>query len=82
MSDGTKYGNWMRYSTVGMEFIIIVGLFIGGGLWLDKRLGLMPLFTLIGSVAGFAGGLYRLIRRVKEIGDKVQPEDKGEGDGI
>lgn len=37
-----------------------VGLPIAGGVWLDLRYGLMPLFTLLGLVLGFGAGLSSL----------------------
>ena len=57
----------LRYSTIGVEFIALFCLFLGGGFWLDRRLEITPSFTLVGGAIGFAGGLYRMIRQVKTI---------------
>jgi hypothetical protein len=53
---------YFRYSTVGLQFFLSVGLFTGGGIWLDRRLGTVVLFTLAGLALGFSGGLYSLYR--------------------
>jgi F0F1-type ATP synthase assembly protein I len=52
-----------RYATVGTEFVATFGLFVAAGLWLDRRLSTLPIFTLASAALGFAGGLYRLIRQ-------------------
>ena len=57
-------GDPLRHIGVGVEFIATVGILLAGGLWLDNRFGLSPLFTLIGLALGFAAAMYRLIRAV------------------
>ena len=56
----------LRYASVGVEFILTFGLAMAGGLWLDGRLGTTPGFMLLGGAAGFALGLYRLIRQARD----------------
>ncbi|MBI4605829.1 MAG: AtpZ/AtpI family protein [Planctomycetes bacterium] len=53
---------YLRYSHVGLQFFISVALFTGVGIWLDRRLGTVVLFTLLGLVLGFGGGVYSLYR--------------------
>lgn len=53
---------YLRYSHVGLQFFLAVAMFTGGGIWLDRRLGTVVLFTLLGLVLGFGGGLYTLYR--------------------
>ena len=65
-----------RYSTVGMEFTLTFLSLLGGGVWLDKRIGTMPVYTLLGGGLGFAAGLYRLLRRVHEIRDAASRADR------
>ena len=58
---------------------MIIGVLMGGGYWLDTRLDTLPLWTLIGMAAGFAGALYRLIRQVRPMNRKETddtPEDE------
>jgi F0F1-type ATP synthase assembly protein I len=53
---------YLRYSHVGFQFFLAVGLLTAGGIWLDRRLGTVVLFTLLGLALGFAGGFLTLYR--------------------
>jgi F0F1-type ATP synthase assembly protein I len=76
--------NLWRYASAGMEFIITFGLLLGGGLMLDRWLKSLPAFTLVGALAGFAGGMMRLIkvgrdmqRDAKDAANKKDDGDAG-----
>ncbi len=56
--------SYMRFSHLGLQFAMTIALLTGGGVWLDGRLGTMPLFTLIGLFLGFGAGFYNLYRAV------------------
>ena len=58
---------YLKYSHVGVQFFLAVALCTGGGIWLDKRCGTVVLFTLVGLVLGFSGGLLSIYR---ELGPK------------
>lgn len=53
----------MAMGAAQMGFTVVACLF--AGLWVDRRLGTMPLFGLIGVVLGFASGIFFLVRLVK-----------------
>jgi len=59
------YGEGWTYVTHGITFAVAVALWALGGVWLDRRLGTMPLFTLIGTVGGMLLAGFWLIQRVK-----------------
>jgi F0F1-type ATP synthase assembly protein I len=64
---------YLRYSHLGVEFFLSVAIFTGIGIWLDRRLGTVVLFTLLGLALGFAGGLVALYRELfpgKEVSRK------------
>ena len=52
---------------VGFSTAISAIAFILGGLWLDKRFGFTPLFTLIGSALGLVVALYLVWQIVKPL---------------
>lgn len=56
-----------RYMHLGIQFSASVLLFVFAGVWLDKRINTLPLFTLIGLFGGFAVGVYFLWREAKEL---------------
>ncbi len=63
-----------RYSTIGLEFSILVGILGWLGYRLDRFLGLadrFPVFLLLGLFLGVYGGIYRMNRA---LGSK-SPED-------
>jgi F0F1-type ATP synthase assembly protein I len=39
---------------------VVVGLLIGH--WADERLGSLPILTIVGSLAGFASGVFSTVR--------------------
>jgi hypothetical protein len=57
---------YLRYSHLGLLFFVSVGLFTAGGIWLDRRLGTLVLFTLLGLAVGFTTGVYALYRELFE----------------
>ena len=52
----------MRYASAGIELVVIFGLWLLLGWWLDKRWNTSPAMILIGAVLGFGLGMYRMIR--------------------
>ena len=66
----------LRYTTIGTEFTVTVALLAGGGLWLDRRIGTTPAFTLVGLVLGFAIALVRLIRQARAAQRDVDADRK------
>lgn len=76
---------YLRYSHVGLQFLVAVGLPTAGGIWADQRLGTGVLLTLLGLVLGFAAGVYSLYREVYGFGErdrdsKAAPSPRESGD--
>jgi len=55
---------YLKYSHLGLQFCISVGLPTGVGIWADRRLGTGVLLTLTGLVLGFGAGVYALCYEV------------------
>ncbi len=47
-------GEGWVYVSHGITFAVVVTLSALGGVWLDGRLGTMPLMTLVGALGGTA----------------------------
>ena len=75
----------MQFSHLGVQFTLTVGLLFFGGFKLDDAWGTSPLFLLVGLAAGFAIGLYHLMRAVALLGSnrggKPQGDDRDRGGG-
>jgi F0F1-type ATP synthase assembly protein I len=69
-SHGNDTGsNYARLFGVGFAFILTVGIFTAIGFFLDRLLGTLPLFLIVGLGIGFAGGLYYVYLALKKLGD-------------
>jgi F0F1-type ATP synthase assembly protein I len=71
----------MQYASTGMELVVIFGLLLAGGLWLDYRLRTLPLFTLIGALAGFGLGLWRMIGDFRRAQREMRRDPDARRDG-
>ncbi|UCE02398.1 MAG: AtpZ/AtpI family protein [Candidatus Latescibacterota bacterium] len=56
--------DFLRYSHLGIQFVIILIAFALGGAWLDRRLGAGNLVTLAAIFAGAAIGFYVMYREI------------------
>ena len=61
MNDPEGLAGAARYVAVGTEFAVSVVAGVIAGYYLDGYLGTAPGFTLLFTLAGMGGGLYRLI---------------------
>jgi len=55
----------LRYSHLGIEYVIIVIAFAWGGAWLDRKVSAGGLVTLACIFAGAAIGFYRIYRETR-----------------
>ena len=58
---------YARFFGLGFAFIAVLGVLTAAGFFLDKLLGTLPLFLLLGLVIGFAGGLYYVYLALKKL---------------
>jgi ATP synthase protein I len=66
------YGNnvrndYARFIILGFTFILILGILTVAGFFLDRLLGTLPLFLLVGLGLGFAGGLYYIYLALQKL---------------
>lgn len=57
-------GKYLRYLNLGFQLFVSIGVFTFLGLWLDRKVGTTPLFTVLGLALGFAVGFYSLYREL------------------
>jgi len=58
------------YMGMGFQLAATVALLVFIGIWLDKKTGKDPLFTLIFAFLGVGIGLYNFIKTVLDLGKK------------
>lgn len=57
----------VRLLGLGWYVAIAIILGIAGGIWLDNRMGTLPLFTLLGVLLGSVAAFYGLYRMVEPL---------------
>jgi F0F1-type ATP synthase assembly protein I len=60
-------GGYARFLSLGFTLIVIIGGLRAVGLLVDRWLGTLPLFLLVGLVVGFVAGLYYVYRALKSL---------------
>jgi hypothetical protein len=53
-----------RFAGLGLTWALSVLLFLGGGWWLDQRLGITPVLTILGAFTGAGAGFYYMYLEV------------------
>jgi len=63
---GARIGYLVLFTEIGFTLLVTTLLGVLGGYWLDGRLGTLPIFAMIGFLAGAgtgAFGIYKLVSR-------------------
>jgi ATP synthase protein I len=60
-------GGYARFLTLGFTYVSIIGGLTLVGFFVDRLLGTLPLFLLVGLVVGFAGSLVYVYRALKSL---------------
>lgn len=64
-SNKSPYQKYAQVSALVIEMGVIIGLFVYGGTFIDKKTGFeMPLFTIVLSLLGVGIAMYLLIRQI------------------
>ncbi len=61
-------GDYARFVGLGFTLILIFGLPTVVGFFLDRLVGTLPLFLLIGLAAGFVAGMVYMYRTLRNVG--------------
>lgn len=78
MSQLRRLAGPLRLLALGWYVALCLTAGILGGLWLDRTLGLLPLFTLLGLLLGLVVafvGLYRMVSETVEADAEYRAED-------
>lgn len=62
-------------STLGLEFAVAVALGAGAGYWADRKWNLFPWGTVAGAGAGFALGMYIVVKEAVRL-EKINAAQK------
>ena len=62
---GKQYGEGYKYVSYGLTFAGGIVVFMLVGLWVDRRLGVVPLFTITGTLIGGVLSFLSVYRRLE-----------------
>ncbi|NNG17494.1 MAG: AtpZ/AtpI family protein [Gemmatimonadales bacterium] len=62
---GREIGEGYKYVSLGMTFAGGTILFMAAGFWIDRWLGLMPLFTIVGTLGGATLSFLNVYRKLQ-----------------
>ncbi|UYZ58647.1 AtpZ/AtpI family protein [Hymenobacter latericus] len=65
-SDAERGRQIGKFSGVGMQMLVVIGLSAWGGVTLDKKMGWEPWGTIILTLLGVFIAMYQVIRAVSE----------------
>jgi F0F1-type ATP synthase assembly protein I len=65
---------YLKYTTLGIQFLMAMLLPIGAGYWLDAKLGTSPWLVMAGAILGCVGAMTWII--VSYLRDEKQAESK------
>ena len=61
--------DYARFLGIGIVLLVILSVLVAIGFFVDKLLGTLPLFLLVGLAIGFAAGLYYLYLVLEKLSD-------------
>lgn len=62
MKEIKNYNSWLKYSSYAFQLLIMIGAAVYGGLKLDDKLKLSPLFTITLPLLVLSVTFYKLIK--------------------
>lgn len=62
----------MRYASLATQWLVMLGLAVWAGLWLDRKVGVPALFVILLPVVALVFSLYNLIKTF----NKKDPPDE------
>lgn len=63
----------MRYASIGIEFVVIFGVFVAAGVLADRKWTGSVMFTIAGAMIGFLAAMYRLWTAGKQYMKEFAP---------
>lgn len=72
-SDNRKAFSAMRYASLATQWLVMLGLAVWAGLWLDRKAGLRALFVILLPLLALVFSLYNLIKTFSKKDSRHEP---------
>jgi F0F1-type ATP synthase assembly protein I len=72
--DGKDLGRYVALGQVGLEMVVPIGI----GLAVDYYTGTGPWGVIVGTIVGFAGGLFHLVHLANKLNAEDSRQDSDE----
>lgn len=76
---GRELGQGYKYVSLGLTFAGGIVMFMGAGFLVDRLLGLLPVFTVAGTLVGSVLSFLRVYHRLKADEDAERARRKSKG---
>lgn len=70
-TDGQFYHAAFQWMGIGLEFCMVIGVFVFGGYWLDKLEDSSPGWMILGFFVGFGVMMYIMIKRAQRTQEEL-----------
>jgi len=57
--------SWLRYSHLGLQFVVTMVLCVFAGTWADGKWGTTPWLTLVATLLGISTSLWMVIKEAR-----------------
>ncbi|MCB9894837.1 MAG: AtpZ/AtpI family protein [Planctomycetes bacterium] len=68
--------SYVRYTGIGIQFLMIMLLPTGLGYWLDDLLGISPVLVIVGAVLGSVGAMVWVVKTVFRMESKASADKR------
>lgn len=66
--DHSATNSWLKYTSVGLQFVLVLLLPLGLGYWADTYFDILPWLTLTGFAVGAVAAMTSIILEVQRMG--------------
>lgn len=70
--------NALKYSSLGIQMALTIGLAAWGGQYLDKKYNASPTWTIVFILLGIAIALYQVIKEVTRLSEQEEKPTQDE----
>jgi len=67
MKQVKNYNSWLKYSSLALQLLVMIGAAVYGGIKLDEKLRISPLLTIVLPLLVLGVTFYKLIKETTKL---------------